>query len=139
MVGADRIYGEWTVRYRMTRGLGSKYAILLWPEQGMRPEIDFAEDTKSDPTRTVVTATLHPSMNNADSIHHKTTGDFHQFHDLGVRWEPGVLEFTLDGRVWGSIAGPVVPRDPHHLAIQTYQYDHTAPPTTLIIDSVTVK
>ena len=138
MLNEDKVYGSWVVRFKMSKGTGSKYAILLWPDSGNRPEIDFAEDTKTDPLRQIVTATLHPDMVPRNMIHRRTKGDFSVFHDLGVTWTKSKLSFTLDGKEWASITDKV-PNDPHHLAIQTNHFNPSGPATRLTVANVTIK
>lgn len=111
-------YGQWLVRFRMTRGAGVGECMALWPHVGWPPEIDFAEESsRYGATRSAMTATLHYSSHN-DEIHNHVSGDFSQWHTLGVDWLPGRIVYLLDGRTWATVTQHV-PSQLMHLIIQT--------------------
>lgn len=114
-------YGKYEMRFRMTKGVGVKYAILLWPHTAEWPiggEIDFAEDGGSG-TRDHTSATMHYGADNS-IIQREITGvDFSQWHTVGVEWTPGKLVYTLDGKAWASVDSPNVPTSVMDLAVQT--------------------
>jgi beta-glucanase (GH16 family) len=112
-----RTYGEWNVRFRMTRGTGTAMCMLLTPKSSTPTAIDFAEESPAmGATRSEETSTLHYG---SSMIHNHVTGDFTQWHVMGVQWTPGRLVYTLDGRTWAVTTGSHVPTVPLHLAIQT--------------------
>jgi beta-glucanase (GH16 family) len=118
---ASMQYGKYEVRFRMTKGVGVKYAILLWPHTADWPvggEIDFAEDGGSG-TRNHTSATMHYGTDNS-TIQREITGvDFSQWHTVGVEWTAGKIVYTLDGKQWGTVVSSNVPRSVMDLAIQT--------------------
>lgn len=126
------VYGSFAVTLRMTRGAGSKYALLLCAETAAgtcRPEIDWAEDPKGDTSRTRLTATLHYDGAANRMIHRETSCTCSQPTRVGVTWTHGLLRFYLDGREWARIASSAVPDVPMRLAIQTAQYAGVTPAT----------
>jgi beta-glucanase (GH16 family) len=141
-------YGKVQVRLRMLPATGVSYALLLWPDDEVwPPEIDFGEDGGGP--RTVSTATLHHAPGNTIE-QHRLGSDFSQWHTLGVEWTPGRIDYTVDGAVWASDVGAVVPDVPMHLALQTQTWDcglsfaqcpdPTTPPVTdLEVDWVVVQ
>ena len=64
-----------------------------------------------------MSATLHYGANN-DTIQRNVTGDFTQWHVMGVEWSPGKLVYTLDGRNWATVLSPYVPSEPMEFDIQ---------------------
>ena len=109
--------GTWSVTYRMTAG-GGKYAILLWPRSGSRPEVDFAEDQLGDTARRMTTATYHPRPGCSGCIHAKIAGNFTKYHTASVVWTSKGFSLLLDGKQWthfpgGGYGGQM------HLAIQS--------------------
>ncbi|MGN6378445.1 MAG: hypothetical protein ACTHNU_05795 [Gaiellales bacterium] len=96
--------GTWSVTYRMTVG-GGKYAILLWPKSGSRPEVDFAEDKPTDTKRTLTTGTYHPLPACKGCIHVKTSGDFTKYHTASVVWTSKGFNLLLDGKQWAHFPG----------------------------------
>jgi hypothetical protein len=82
-----------------TAGAG-KYAIGLWPQNGSRPEVDFAEDSRGDSGRNEMTATYHPLPGCTQCIHSRISGDFTQFHTASVTRSGGGFTLSLDGHTW---------------------------------------
>jgi hypothetical protein len=113
-----RVYGQWHVRFRMTRG-AAKYAIMLWPDVGTRPEIDFAEDTPGDDARTSTSASVHPHAGAAGMLKRFVSGNFATWHTMGLIWSPSALTFKLDGHVWWRERSFVPHVKRLHMAIQT--------------------
>jgi len=116
---AATTYGTYLVRYRMNKGVGIKYALLLWPSSNKWPddgEIDFAEDAGGNRSNTG--ATLHFGSDNS-LVQREVSANFSTWHTMGVTWQPGKLTLTLDGSPWGTISGAGVPTKPMNLAIQT--------------------
>lgn len=112
-----RTYGEWMVRFRMTRGTGTAMCMLLSPKSSTPTAVDFAEESPAmGTTRTEETSTLHYG---SAMVHNNVTSDFTQWHTMGVQWTPGKLVYTLDGRTWAVTTSGHVPSVPLHLAIQT--------------------
>ncbi len=144
----NQTYGAWAVRFRMQRGAGTAFAMMLWPQSGWPPEIDFAEEGPGmGSTRRLMTSTLHYGSSNT-MIHHAVYADFTRWHTMSVRWTPGKISYLLDGRPWAQITGSHVPHQPMHLSIQTevgpkgsdttYPTASTPSPTRLEIDWVHV-
>ena len=115
--GLVQTYGKYLVRFRLDPGDGVSHALLLSPANGSwPPEIDFSEDNGSGRSSTL--ATLHYSS--ADKKISRTIAvNLTQWHTLGVEWTKGLLNFTLDGRTWLSVAGSAVPAVPMALDMQT--------------------
>jgi hypothetical protein len=117
----SRTYGRWDVRFRIQRGNGVGYAILLYPaDGGWPPEIDIAEDGGG--RRTGTQASLHWGRDN-QQLHRSVSADFTGWHTVGVIWEPGRLRYLLDDREWGRVDSPNVPDQPMWLGLQTQQAD----------------
>lgn len=128
------LYGQWTVRFRMTAGAGAKYAILLI-EKPHGNEIDFAEGKKGgDDQRRLMTTSVHYA--DGTIAHNQIAGDFTQYHTAGVIWKPGVVTFTLDGKAWATVTDARVPAVPMHLAIQARSYA-PGPTCYLEVESIT--
>lgn len=115
----NRVYGRYRVRFRMDKGIGVGMCIFLWPKSGWPPEIDFAEESSDVGGRRYETSTLHYGSHNTQ-IHHRVHANFTKWHVMGINWRPGRLVYTLDGRKWARIIGPMVPSTPMHLGIQTH-------------------
>jgi hypothetical protein len=100
----NRHQGKWSVTFKDTRGAG-KYAILLWPENGSRPEVDFAEDKRGDSQRVLTTGTYHPKPGCNSCIHSKISGDFTRFHTASVVWTSKGFTLLMDGKAWAHYPG----------------------------------
>jgi hypothetical protein len=112
-------YGKYEVRFRMDKGHGVKYALLLWPQSERWPvdgEIDFAEDGGGN--RSGTTATLHYGASNS-TIQRHLSADFSTWQTIGVEWTPGKLVYTLNGKPWSTLTGSMVPSTPMRLALQS--------------------
>jgi hypothetical protein len=110
-------YGRFDVRFRMDRGVGIAYAILLWPTSGKwPPELDIIEDNGRD--RQSTSATMHYDPDDK-KIQRQTRADFTQWHTATLEWTPGHLVYRLDGKVWATIDSSRVPDEPMDLALQT--------------------
>lgn len=96
--------GTWSVTFRDTTG-GGKYAIGLWPQNGSRPEVDFAEDKPTDSARKLMTGTYHPKPGCNSCIHSMVTGNFTQLHTAKVAWTASGWTLTLDGKQWAHYGG----------------------------------
>ncbi len=113
-------YGRYRVRFRWAGGTGVKMCLLLW-QNAPNPaapdhadEIDFAETGVS----TQLSSTLHHAPGNT-LVQNRVAVDTTQWHVVGVTWRPGILQYTLDGRVWSTTIDPAVPAQPMHLDLQT--------------------
>lgn len=104
---------------RVDRGIGYSAVLLLWPDSDRWPtdgEVDFAEI--SAPNRDENNFTVHWGPDNSKD---STTllGDFSQWHDYAVEWEPDHLTIFVDGRpVYNTIDRAAIPHVPMHLAVQ---------------------
>lgn len=96
--------GTWSVTFHDSTG-GGKYAIGLWPQNGSRPEVDFAEDKPTDSQRKLMTGTYHPKPGCTGCIHVKTSGNFTQTHTATVKWTSSGFALLLDGRQWAKFPG----------------------------------
>lgn len=110
-------YGKWSVRVRVQKSADLKYVLLLWPTEGWPPEIDFAEDGGGN--RKSFQAFLHYDEDNKQVHRTLRKTNLTKWHEVGVQWRPGLVEYTIDGRVWASVSGSMVPSQPMWLAIQT--------------------
>lgn len=130
-----QIYGKYLVRWRADTGDGVAAIGLLWPDNGgWPPEIDFFEDGGGD--RQSTQATLHFEPTN-EMIWRDTTGDFTQWHTLGVEWTPGRVDYTKDGAVWGTVQDSVegvsaVPDIEMYLVLQTQMWESTVNTPTVV-------
>jgi beta-glucanase (GH16 family) len=112
--GASQIYGKYLVRFRVERGHGIAFAVLLWPSDGSdSEEIDFAEDNGTD--RQFVTSTLwYSSVTGRTPIRNGIVIDLTRWHTVGVEWTDSKLVYTLDGSPWATVIenGPatILPR-----------------------------
>jgi beta-glucanase (GH16 family) len=116
--GLEQRYGKYLVRFRMDAGHGVAGILLLWPQHGWPPEIDFAETGGEHPDRSTLTATLHHGPND-DTMARTVTGDFSAWHVLGVEWTPGRLVYTLDDRRWATVRSSHVPAENMEMDLQT--------------------
>jgi beta-glucanase (GH16 family) len=112
-------YGRWEIRMRADRGIGYSAVALLWPDSDHWPadgEVDFAEITA--PSRDRNNFTVHWGTDNSqDSA--TQSGDYSQWHDYAVEWEPDHLTIFVDGvLVYNTTNSTAIPRAPMHLALQ---------------------
>jgi hypothetical protein len=115
----SQTYGKFEYRFRMDKGYGINYVMMLWPTNDVwPPEINVAEDDGK--TRNLITATLHYGANNS-TISRKNPGaaDFTKWHTVGVEWKPGSLTYQLDGKTWATMTSANVPKTPMSLAMQS--------------------
>lgn len=115
----DRVFGRWEVRARFERGTGYSQVLLLWPQSENWPrdgEVDFAEVT--DRNRRINSLTVHYGVNN-NQVGTKIPGDFTQWHNYAVEWEPDHVTMYVDGKpVFTTVNAAAIPRTPMHLCIQ---------------------
>ena len=118
-------YGEVQIRARVDAGTGSRVADLLWPASGQwPPEIDFHEIASGD--RQLVLNTLHYPPGN-QMIHTLYAADATAWHVFGVRWSPGLIEYTLDGKVEATVRSTHVPDEPMTLHLQVAVAENQTP------------
>jgi beta-glucanase (GH16 family) len=116
--GLVQTYGKYLVRFRLDPGIGVGHAALLMPaNNSWPPEIDFSEDNGSGRTGTL--ATLHYGKQDTHQDAYLAGVNLTQWHTLGVEWSPGKLQYTIDGRIWKTMAGSAVPALPMVLDLQT--------------------
>ena len=114
-------YGTYAVTYRWSCSAGNKYAILLWPQNGSRPEIDLAEQEKSDSSQcSKVMATWHPKPGCTACVQMRTTGNFTSWNTIAVNWTSSGLTFLLNGKSFGHVSS--TSHTAMHLSIQTFVY-----------------
>lgn len=95
--GLASTFGAYLVRSRFTT-TGPNEVELLWPKNNQwPPEIDFNETPSAHQT----TATLHWNYNNQTQQWIKGGVDNLAWHTWGVVWTPKMIEFVVDGHVWG--------------------------------------
>jgi len=112
-------YGRFEFRFRMDKGYGINYVLLLWPADDVwPPEINVAEDDGL--SRDLITATLHYGTNNT-TITRKSKGlaNFTTWHTASVEWKPGSLVYKLDGKVWATMTSSNVPKTPMAMVAQS--------------------
>lgn len=113
----SQTYGRFAVRFRMDKGYGLAYALLLWPTNNeWPPEIDILEDNAQN--RDTASATLHYGSNNTQ-VHQETTGDFSVWHTAELDWTTDRLVYRIDGTVWATMTTTNVPDTPMSIAIQS--------------------
>lgn len=135
MTDQGRTRGTWRVRFRMSAGVGSKYVILLWPDDGPRPEIDFAEGRIMDPARSYTSATVHRTWRDGITTIDSPHMDFTRWHTAAVRYGRHAFRFYLDGVRWARVA--FATRARLHLAIQATRIT-PGPRARLQVDHVRV-
>ncbi|MGW6692157.1 glycoside hydrolase family 16 protein [Rhodococcus sp. NPDC054953] len=112
-------YGRWEIRMRADRSDDISYHMLLWPQREQwPPEIDFAESASGE--RTQLDAFLHWVGDDGNRKSHAiVTGDFSEWHTVGVEWGPGIIRYLLDGKVWAEAhSETMVPDEPMWLGLQ---------------------
>jgi beta-glucanase (GH16 family) len=116
-------YGRYDVRVRMDGGHGIQGVLLLWPVRDVwPPEIDFFETGGANPRRDSMSATLHYGREN-HIIQRSLRRDFRRWHTIGVRWTPGQVVYTINGRAWATVRSRHVPSEQMELALQTHAGD----------------
>ncbi|MEI8081310.1 MAG: glycoside hydrolase family 16 protein [Actinomycetes bacterium] len=115
-------FGRWEVRMKMPYSPSVKFVVQLWPSEGWPPEIDFAE--RGGPNG--YSAFMHWGTradqkpgSKLQTFDRLTGIDMNDWHDVGVMWRPNLVQYTIDGQIWASVAGANVPAQPMWLAIQT--------------------
>lgn len=117
--GVVQTYGKYEVRARFDAGYGVRAVALLWPTGSVwPPEVDFYEIASIDTQRRTNKLTLHHGPGH-QMEHAKYDADFTQWHTVGVEWTPGMLRYTMDGRVMATMSGSNVPSRPMWLALQS--------------------
>ncbi len=115
-------HGRFEIRYRMQKGYGISYAILLWPTSNVwPPEIDIAEDNGRQ--RDKLWAYLHYGSDNRQMSRTTRGPDFSTWHTARLDWKPGELVYRLDGKVWATMTTANVPDNPMSIAIQTQAWE----------------
>ena len=132
-----RTYGDFQVRLRLSAGTGTRGVALLWPSDGSwPPEIDFFEIGATSPSRTLNRQTLHYGSNLM--IHTKYKGHFTEWHNVGVRWSPGLLTYTRDGVERAHVRSVHVPARNMNLHLQVATGTGAHQPATMEVDWVKV-
>jgi beta-glucanase (GH16 family) len=126
--GDNQTYGKWEMRARFPKGDGNYHPVLLlWPEDGWPPEIDFAE-TSSDSGE--VGFFLHYSSSNQQESANRQI-DITQWHNYAVEWTSGGVTGYIDGVQWfQNQSGASVPQQPMHPVIQLDNFGGTSMQTT---------
>ncbi|MDT7613928.1 MAG: hypothetical protein QOF00_1375 [Pseudonocardiales bacterium] len=133
----NQTYGKWEVRARFPSGGGLYHPVLLlWPENGWPPEIDFAETTSDSND---VSFNLHFSSSN-QQVSAQQNLDITQWHNYAVDWEPGSVTGYIDGKQWfQSTRSETIPDVPMHLAIQLDNFGGTSmQPAEMQVDYVRI-
>jgi hypothetical protein len=121
----EQTYGKWEVLVRMDRCASVKYAWLLWPTVGSWPaagEIDFPEDEGGSRAQTVGSVLYKGASGKAATLrqdHLTPARPMSGWHVVGVEWTPGLVRYTIDGKVWGSVHSSHVPSGPMTFVMQT--------------------
>lgn len=112
------VYGRVEVELELPTGAGLWPAVWMLPAStSSRPEIDILETKGRDPERW--TFHLHPKdrskKSRGSSIRRGSLDEGR--HTIGLDWQPGRLEWFVDGeRVW-QVTGQDVPDEPMYLVI----------------------
>jgi beta-glucanase (GH16 family) len=118
-------YGKYEMLVRMDACPEVKYAWLLWPYDGQWPqhgEIDFAEDEGGSRTKSTASMLYKNALGKADALpksYVTPTPSFASWHVVGVEWTPGGINYTLDGKSWGTISSDLVPSTAMTFVVQT--------------------
>lgn len=112
-------YGRWEFRAKAQAAVGYGPVVLLWPDSDRWPldgEIDVMEIPK--PERAVNNFTVHYGADNTqDAV--TQNGDFSQWHDYAVEWEPDHITAWIDGKqIFTTTNRAEIPTGPMHIAIQ---------------------
>lgn len=126
--GGNQTYGKWEMRAKFPKGDGNYHPVLLlWPESGWPPEIDFAE-TSSDSDQ--VGFFLHYSSSNQQESATKNI-DLTQWHNYAVEWTSSSVTGYIDGVQWfQNQSSGSVPQQPMHPVIQLDNFGGTSMQTT---------
>jgi hypothetical protein len=119
--GLVQTYGRYLVRAKVDKGKGVGASALLWPyRHPWPPEVDFMETFPGDPQRQTQSVTVHWAGGRPQLSRRQLPLDMSKWHVYGVEWLPGILRYTVDGRLVATQRGfgrvPVVPT---WLALQT--------------------
>ena len=111
-------YGQWEINFRSFPHRVLSFHILLWPQaKQWPPEIDIAESFLADRQR--LNSFVHYSAyGEAEQVEFAYDVDATKPTTVAVRWLPGALTFTCNGREVGAVSGDRVPDQPMWLAIQ---------------------
>lgn len=129
--GDNQTYGKWEMRAKFPKGDGNYHPVLLlWPQDGWPPEIDFAETT-SDSDQ--VGFFLHYSSSNQQESATRNI-DITQWHNYAVEWTSSSVTGYIDGVQWfqNSSSGSV-PHQPMHPVIQLDNFGGTSMQTTQML------
>ncbi|MBA8793372.1 hypothetical protein FHX74_000977 [Friedmanniella endophytica] len=116
--GFSAVGGKWVIKAKFDRAYGVGYAFLLYPHGGAwPPEVDFAEGTFGGPS---IMATLHygSAQQNFQIQRWLTKVDMTQWHTYGVIIGANQIDYTIDGRVWGTVQTENTPKVPMWLGVQ---------------------
>ncbi|MDQ0924728.1 hypothetical protein QF038_003236 [Pseudarthrobacter sp. W1I19] len=115
----SQVYGRYSVRFKADPLPGYKTAWLLWPDSKQWPEdgeIDFPEGDLAATIFAAMHGTGSAEGELIDMFH--TTATFSSWHTATIEWNPGRVEFFLDGRSIG-ISTTSTPDKPMHYILQT--------------------
>lgn len=115
-------YGRYAVRFRADTLPGYKIAWLLWPDSGLRSEgeIDFPEADLDARLK----AFLHQASHDGSPYSLGVQDEYESqvrptgWHTAVTEWQPGSVQFLLDGEVLGTSTDRV-PARPMHWVLQT--------------------
>lgn len=131
--GDNQTYGKWEMRAKFPAGGGLYHPVLLlWPESGWPPEIDFAE-TASDSGQ--VDFFLHYSASNQQESASRQL-DITQWHNYAVEWTSNSVVGYIDGQQWfRNSSSQSVPQQPMHPVIQLDNFGGTSmQPAQMMVD-----
>ncbi len=132
--GDNQTYGKWEMRAKFPAGGGLYHPVLLlWPESGWPPEIDFAE-TVSDADN--VTFNLHFGGSSNQQEHAAQNLDITQWHNYAVEWTSSGVTGYIDGVQWfQNSSSQSVPQQPMHPVIQLDNFGGTSMvPAQMMVD-----
>lgn len=114
--GFSATQGKWVIKAKFDRAPGVGYAFLLYPKGGgWPPEIDIAEGTMGGKH---IMSTFHHGPNNTQEQRWLHGLDMTKWHTYGVIIDGDVIEFTVDGRTWGTVTHENTPRIPMWIGMQ---------------------
>jgi hypothetical protein len=114
--GTGQTYGRYSVRFRADPLPGFASAWLLWPDSEQWPsggEIDFPEGELTSS----VNAFMHYANPDGGQDAFPALGSWQGWHTATTEWNPGKVQFFLDGALKAT-STTQVPTEPMHWVLQ---------------------
>jgi beta-glucanase (GH16 family) len=121
-------YGYVESSVRIPAGAGLWPAVWLYDLAGGSPEIDMAEWLDQDPG--TVHLTVHYADGTASGNTYTGVNWASGFHTLGLNWQPGTLDWYVDGTLMRHVADSRVPSAPMYVILDNVVGGWAGNPTT---------